>query len=711
MEFDYNFERTHADDTSGSSVTSKSTNFLQRYNLDYRQPLYPTLTLGLGYILEKDLTTSTTNDIDSRTTFFRTSPSANLTFRNPFATALVGYNQVAAKTETSGSPPQTLLQDNVNAAFALTRTGNLPTFNLGYGWSHAYDKNHLIFDSVTQAYLLSSTYRPVKQLEMRYSGSYSDIENKLNSTETTGQTHTGRFNYNDDFMNKRLMVYSSYDISMTEQQTRVSGTATGEVTEQILLVAGLSGSGPAGTDTPPEIPTLDTLISNGLLIDGNTTASSGVNIGYSVTVTTPRNMGLDLGVATELNSIYVWVSQRLPASVANSFSWDVYVSSDTTPQKQWTLVQTVAPAPFGVFDNRFELRFANVTTRFIKVVTRPLASPTPVPGVDINNILVTELQAFIIRPVQGAGTTATTRGTGERIEAGATARLAKTANLTYDVNYWQIKTALQGAKRDGLTNRLSAGQRLSRIFSTSAMVTRGDSHEADGRHVNYIYNASLTAAPLNTLNHTLMYTRTTDKVGGLENTSDIVYLNNNATPYRGVGVNLALTQGDTKAYTGQRTKSNSLTAGSTLTPNRSLTFNFYYTDMRSKTTGDTTPENTTVLRSSAASVSYSPFETLYLFASYSTSKASSLGGSTPTSRTTTYTLSWLPTLGDLWFNLTASQILTSVDKGETDTVSPQAHWNINSYMTLEGGYQLTTAKNYLMRSRTDTFFATLRVLL
>ncbi len=67
--------------------------------------------------------------------------------------------------------------------------------------------------------------------------------------------------------------------------------------------------------------------------------------------------------------------------------------------------------------------------------------------------------------------------------------------------------------------------------------------------------------------------------------------------------------------------------------------------------------------------------------------------------------------GDLWFSVTASQVLTSADKGESDTVSPQMHWNINSYMTLEGGYQLSSAKNYLMRSKTDSVFGTLRVVL
>jgi hypothetical protein len=222
-------------------------------------------------------------------------------------------------------------------------------------------------------------------------------------------------------------------------------------------------------------------------------------------------MGLDLGSETELNSMNIWINQRLPGSIANSFSWDVYISSDTAALKQWTLWQTVAPAPFGAFNARFELRFANIRTRFIKVVARPLASPVPVPGVDVNNILVTEVQAFIIRPVQGSSKT-TVRGTGQRFELGASAKLANVPNLNYDVDYSQLKSAQKNATVEVLTNRLSMNQRLSRVFATSAMVLRTDSRETDGNHLNYNYSASVTATPLDTLKHSLRFTRTTEEV-------------------------------------------------------------------------------------------------------------------------------------------------------------------------------------------------------
>jgi hypothetical protein len=640
------------------------------------------------------------------------SPSANLSFRNPFVSAAVGYNEVEAKTETTGTPSQTLLQENVNASFALARRENLPTLNANYSRSHFFDKERLTTDVVTQNLFLGSMYHPLKQLEMRYSGSFNNSLNNLNNVESTSLTQTGRLNYSDDFLKKRLRVYSSYDITLTEQQTEAFGLGTSEAPEAVLLFAGLSGSGPLGTDTPPEVPSLDSPISNPLLIDGNTNAASGVNIGFSAVVTEPRNMGLDFGAETELNSMHIWINQRLPGSIANSFSWDVYVSSDTAALKQWTLWQTVAPAPFGAFDARFELRFANVRTRFIKVVTRPLASPVPVPGIDVNNILVTEVQAFIIRLLQGSSKT-TVGGTGERIELGASAKLANVPNLNYDVVYWQLKSARSNAPTiEVLTNRLSANQRLSRVFTTSAMVLRTDSHEADGDHLNYNYSASVTATPLNTLTHSLRFTRLTEEVNDQKSEINSAYLTNTAIPYRGISLNLSLGQTDATFNTGQHTKSKSLTAGSTLSPYRTLTINLYYTDLRSQITGGDNPSSSVVTESSSASLAYSPYDTLFLFGSYVTSRTSSDISAGPTSRTQNYTISWLPLLsGDIWFSVTASQVLTSIDNGESNAVIPQLRWNVNSYTVIETSYQFLASKNIFGKSKTDTFFASLRVAL
>ena len=55
------------------------------------------------------------------------------------------------------------------------------------------------------------------------------------------------------------------------------------------------------------------------------------------------------------------------------------------------------PAPFGPFENRFEIDFPAITARYVKVVTRPLSALVP-DSARFPDILVTEMQAFLRRP-------------------------------------------------------------------------------------------------------------------------------------------------------------------------------------------------------------------------------------------------------------------------------------------------------------------------
>ena len=710
MELNYNKSNTSTQDTAGTTSTSRSTDFFQRYILSLRRDIFPTLSFGVGYVLEKDVVNTHANDIDSRSTLLRASPSADIFYRNPYVIANLSYNEMKVTTQESGNPAQTMLQENLSASVGLVKRERLPTLNLMYSRTHAYDRDHLEIDSINEQYTLTSAYQPVKQFGMRYSGTYNESLDKLHGTETTGLLNSARLDYNDAFLRNRVRVYATYFVSQAQSQTRSVGSGTGEVAEGILPFAGLAGSGSLGTDSPPEVTTLDTLVSNPLLIDGVTNAASGINIGYSALVTGPRNMGLDLGTETELNSVYVWVNQQLTETLANSFSWDIYISSDTSNLKQWTLLQTVAPAPFGVFNARFELRFSNVKTRFIKVVTHPLASPVPVPGVDVNNILVTELQAFIFKPVQEISTSKTSFNS-QRIDLGMNAKLANVPNLYYDISYTQLKSDQSDFSPWELLNRLSLSQRLSKVFTTGAVTSRQDSKQSDGMHVSNLYSAFLTATPLNTLSHNLRVGRSTEEHDDMKSTTDYVYFSNSAKIYRGVDLNLAIGQTMSIQETGQRIRSTTITGGSTLVPYRTMTINLYYSDVKSRTTGTDSqdPGYGSTTRSGTASVSYTPVETLFLYASSSTSETTyDNGGSATSSRTQTYTLSWSPAFtGDLSINVSAVQVVTSVDQGVHDTFTPSLRWRVNQYAFVDAGYQLDTTRNISLRTKTETLFTTL----
>jgi hypothetical protein len=716
MRFDYASFRASTEDRSGRTSESSANDFLQRYNFGLAANIFPTLMISADYALEKDVTKSRSDGFDTKTTFMRMSPSAALTFSNPFINSSLGYSEVESKTKIQAGPWQTLLQENVNATFAVSRIQDLPTLNVLYSRTHTMDEERISTDWVNEGVSVTSRYQPFRPVELRYSGQYSAFRDNLQGTESDALAHTGRVSYSDGFFKNRVRIYTTYDMSRVRSESRTFGTGTGETLQAIIPFAGFSGGGPLGSDNFPETPSNDTLVANPLLIDGNVNAGSGVNIGYSALNTDPRNMGLDLGLETTVNILYVWTNQRLPDSIVSAYSWEIYTSSDTTPLKQWTLVQTVAPAAFGAFDNRFELRFADVTSRFIKAVVRPLASSNPVAGVDINNILVTEMQAFLATSVP-AGTSISTRQETQRIEGGLNIKILNVPNLYYDLYYWQIKAEGSNVSPHTLTNSLTLSQRLSRVFSTGAAVSRTDSLESGGvDHLIFNYSAYLTAQPLGTLSHSLRVSRMTDEIRGEESSSDNVYFTTMAALYRGINVNVSLSGGDSKATDGRHTRNKTVQTGATLVPNRKMTMNLFYgRSLVSITGGESAAAVAETERTSeGASLSYTPFETLYLFYSYASSWTLSDGTySSRPARVQTYSASWSPLLsGDLWFGLTASQVMTSADDGESTTIQPQMRWNVVKGVSLDASYERTRFKNVLFRkSESDTYFASLRFVL
>ena len=161
----------------------------------------------------------------------------------------------------------------------------------------------------------------------------------------------------------------------------------------------------AGLSSINDMPTTGALDPNPALIDGNLTTSAGINIGLPP-------LGGDTRPRTWVSTSSTWRGQRtfrvgrqgMPQKISSAFSWDIYTSPDNL---NWSKIATVSSAPFGPSQNRFDINFPGVNTRFIKVVTNPL-SPAVLNSSTFPNIFVTELQAFTQTPVQVVGTTSQT---------------------------------------------------------------------------------------------------------------------------------------------------------------------------------------------------------------------------------------------------------------------------------------------------------------
>jgi hypothetical protein len=148
-------------------------------------------------------------------------------------------------------------------------------------------------------------------------------------------------------------------------------------------------------ENDPKTPEVVTLTANPAVIDGVfNVAAPGLDLGFGRTLAGDnqlRDIGAEVAdPAAEVNRIDVYVDKPLPPDVAATLTWAAYRSDDNLT---WTGV-SVAGARFETSANRFEIRFAAGSSRYVKVVTRPLLPSATVEPLFMS-VFVTELQTLM----------------------------------------------------------------------------------------------------------------------------------------------------------------------------------------------------------------------------------------------------------------------------------------------------------------------------
>jgi len=691
LEFNYsNFESET--EASGGSTSTESSAFNQLYNLSLSKTIYPNLRLSAGSVFEKNTAESITDDMTTESSTTNIRPFIDLTLSNPLYTAGVSYNRREEK-QTSDSTTAIYVNENYNTILGW-RPESLPSVNMTFGRTNTFDKERLTQDTTTDSASLNLIYQAINVLDLMYHPTYRNTKNMLNNTETKELIQNGRVTYSDLFL-KRISVSTSYNISRKE--TEISATAaggTGEVITQLFPFSGLS----AIDDTPDD----GALELNSALIDGNLTDSSGINIGLGGDETTLTNMGLDFSATTKVNTIFVWVNRELPSQIANSFSWDIYTSSNNL---NWTLQTTISSATFGTFQNRFEISFSNVTTKYIKVVTRPL-EPAETVGVtgDFTNIFVTEIQAFLEKSVEEAK--GKTTFTTNIYNADIRTRILNTPSLFHDFSYFLTTTEPSSGKRSSLSNGLSLSHRFSKIISGSARVAREDIVEQEEEGLNYTYSTSITVIPLKTLRHSLTYSRRTEEAEEESSERNSIFLNNLIELYEGISVNISGGLSSQTTNTGEKSESTTLNLGSTTTPHPNLTISLNYLATNTERSGGEGESSTSATtRRGGLSMSYQPFKTVHLFTSVT--MLSETDKATKTAQD--YGLNWSPFPdGTLQFNFAYNEALTS-DGGKNRVIGPSLRWNITSRAYLDLSYLILKSESTSGTTDSRTFSTTLRM--
>jgi hypothetical protein len=703
FEFVFNTSSTKFTDSSGNTVKLDSMIYTERLRLNVDTQIFPTLQLSAGGLVEGNLSETKVDGLKGKSKGLNFRPFVNLMWNSDPFTLGAGYNRREEMVKAGGGPRVTNIRDEYTGIFGW-RPDGLPSLDVLYTRQHFYDEEREVRDITTDTVLLGLKYT-YKNLDLRYQANYSKDIDKVAGLDTTDLTQTGRIAYSDSFLDNRISFNTSYNI--TRQDTTVISKGTGgEISTQIFPFAGLSIIFDV---VPPETQHTVTLNPNPGLIDGNLTASAGINIGLPPVGgnTQPRHMGIDLLNVTEVNNLLIWVDRELPANIANFFSWDIYTSSDNLT---WDFYRTIAPAPFGEqFQNRFELDFLAVQTRYIKVVTRPLA-PTVIDASSFPNIFVTEIQAFVKKPVDASQRKTKTGITSQYFNADARARILNIPLLSYDFSIFYSRSDPLGVYQYNISNGLSVNHRFSQVFSGTARVRREDNIQPDQKIADYIYDASLTATPLRTLTHTLVFSgRNGTASGRIEGSRSLygVFLNNTAQLYQGIDVYLNGGVNYAKRETGEKQSGTTVSFGSNIVPHRNLTFNLNFSNTTSDQKGGGRPETSSSARSVDMNASFTPFPTLYLYGSLNITSRTDA----KTSYLQNYAVNWSPFPGgDLQLNFGYTESLRSEDNGRDTSYGPSLVWKITNRATLNMSYQIVNMKSASQKEEGQSFSARLQAL-
>jgi hypothetical protein len=664
---------------TGNVTAGDFNSFDQNYIINVSRELYPFLTLSGGSSFELNKSRSASDELITKRKEKSIRPYIDLDFRNPLYTASVSYGKDQRRNEIEDLFVRKDFQESRDLSF-IYRPAGLPLIRIFYNEAHAYDEP-LTSDTVTKQTTVKTTYS-LKTHPLSYTYVRGELEDKLTDLKSVNESHEGTAGYSRDFLNDRLTMGTHYRVRYNITKAPETGRGT---ESSISPVEGLFSE----DNTPQDGPALTALTT---LIDGDLTASSGINIGWTDSGNADRNIGLDFGLPVSVDRIRVFVDRNVPATASSTFSWDIYTSDDNTNSSVWTLHATVFPAPFTVFRNRFEISFPEVTARFIKVVVTPLSSTFIGTNPDLENIFVTEIDAAV--------TVTATRDrkiteSSHNISFSLAGRLSDKTRVGYDFLYHVRETDTKpSAGLSSWTNSIYVSHIFSRVFTSSARISR-DEHKTTSdkkttsKRVSYDYSANLKAAYLETLSQTLTVGHSRNKDNDETEYNSSIFLRTNAALYKGWDAFVDIGYSWEEPPNAGRTNTTLVTAQTSVVPNRKLSFDATY----SKVISEIKEEETKNIRQSYdVRASYFPYNNLSFSFQISVEEQSQRERQV----LQRYTAGWSPFRGGaLQIFLSYSETQRPTDNQQERSMGPLVKWDISRYASLDINYVYSTVETVL----------------
>jgi hypothetical protein len=678
---------------SGAVTKTDTTSVYPTVTLNLDGLLFPQLRLNAGGVFELNKMTTDIDGSETSSTMTRNRPFFLLRSTNPVFSPGFGYFRREDRNRTAGLTDIKLINNEWDGYLGWNPDGG-PRSQFQFIRTDTFDADRTFEDTTKDFGSVVSNYS-YKDLGLYYRGAYLDTNDKLHDVDTRQVVQGARASYAGSFIDKRLSLDATYNINHQDLTTTSSGTG-GEVAVPVTAYAGLS----ALSDTPLTAA----LTQNPPLIDGNLTAGAGVDLGLPVPPadTQARNIGIDFLNPAKVNRFLLWVDRDLPIEVANSFSWDIYSSLDNVVWRQET---TVSVAPFGPFEDRFQIDFTPVTARYIKVVTRPLSAAVANAS-SYPHILVTELQPFLVQPPGDVRTTLAQ--TSQIVNTDVRFRILDAPALYYEGSYFYNGPSTFGTHTDNLSNGFSANHAFGRMFSTFGRFAWEQGAEPEGHRTATVTNATLTIDPMPTLRTSLLWNGMDERIGGIPRSRNGFYVQNSAQAYQGVNLQFGVGWSATTELTGATSHDRVLNLSGTVVPREHVSLTFNYDDTSSDRAGPYTGLPHSHTQRLYAALAVDPTRTLHLVV------GEELVAVTGQQTMTTLDLvaNWSPFPdGALQFMFAYNDALRPLEFGRDRSTLASVRWNLSRRSFIDVSYQRTTSEFVFQTNESRVFSTSLRLFL
>jgi len=649
-------------EVTNSTTTEKATDiryeseravFSQLYSLDVQKELMPNLKLNFGGLFDQDDISNITTDPDGQDTDGKNTairPYLDLQLGSPLLRATTGYRKSELKRSASTVNTRRDFTEEYSASLNWDPV-ELPEVDLDFIRSLAYNEP-LTNDQQVDTYLLRSRYN-FRDFRFTYSHTTNDAQNKVTDFNTLTNSDNGVVRFNKTYREGRVSVNSSLRANRQEIEFSGSGDRLVPTTSAGVLIGSAADPFPLSSDPDPDF-SLDDI---DLLVDSPLAAEQ-------------LSFGLDFGAPTDVDRLFINLID-LGNYVSSDFSWNVYIRDNDT--EDWTRINAVQNST-DLAESRFELSFASVATRYIKIVTTPLAPPAVPSG---ENLLISDLVARRTLPPD-TSEFVTTDWTGDM---SVNWRHTDKTSTGYDFLYREQRSQPLDEKQTQLNTGVRLSHRFNDVFLGNMRLQRAESREqGEGSRIDYSYSAALAAKYLETFDQSLTYSYSHQRdEEGRTGTSNAVFLRSNLDLYQGWSLFLDNGYSWQDPAEGADTNTTFARIGSNIVPNRWLNLTLTYGISWNRETGRPVSRD----QNGRLVISWVPTSALSLSADLAfTDETGDVKDSTVDQR---YFINWSPFRGGtLLFSLAYGRSNDS-DEEKTWTLSPTLRWQVNrkTHLTLD----------------------------